>query len=207
MAHSQLSLHEFLAPPEAVAETAPALVAYLAAKERHRKDWKNARARQRRANMSAEKRAALKEKRKARDAARYERDRLKIISGAKKYYRKKRHVVLSRDRKRRQSAGYVRLRMLRNAAKRAAKNGLEFNLDFTDVHVPDRCPVLGIPLRAGSAHGNAARACNPSLDRIDNSKGYIKGNVRVISLRANWIKRDSTVAELEAVIAYMRGLR
>jgi hypothetical protein len=40
---------------------------------------------------------------------------------------------------------------------------------------------------------------NYSLDRIDSSKGYIKGNVWVISLRANRIKNDSTPQELRLI--------
>lgn len=41
-----------------------------------------------------------------------------------------------------------------------------------------------------------------SLDRIDNSKGYVRGNVMVISLRANAIKNNATAEELTAVAAY-----
>lgn len=38
-----------------------------------------------------------------------------------------------------------------------------------------------------------------SLDRIDSSKGYVKGNIWVISLRANRIKNDSTPQELRLI--------
>lgn len=38
-----------------------------------------------------------------------------------------------------------------------------------------------------------------SLDRIDSSRGYVKGNIWVISLRANRIKNDSTVEELRLI--------
>ena len=38
-----------------------------------------------------------------------------------------------------------------------------------------------------------------SLDRIDSSRGYVKGNIWAISLRANRIKNDSTVEELRLI--------
>lgn len=41
---------------------------------------------------------------------------------------------------------------------------------------------------------------SPSLDRIDSSKGYVKGNVRVISARANMLKNNATVEELTLVL-------
>ena len=44
----------------------------------------------------------------------------------------------------------------------------------------------------------------PSLDRIDGAKGYVKGNVRVISHRANMLKNDATIEELELVLKDLR---
>lgn len=67
------------------------------------------------------------------------------------------------------------------------------------LELPDLCPALGIRLIYGrrGTHDNAA-----SLDRQDPSKGYVFGNVSVISLRANRIKQDATAAEIAAVAAY-----
>jgi hypothetical protein len=85
--------------------------------------------------------------------------------------------------------------------QRAKKSGLEFNLVPADLLVPALCPVLGIPLVIGRKNSPNS----PSVDRFDNSKGYVKGNVRVISHRANMLKRDATLAEIERLAAYMRG--
>lgn len=86
------------------------------------------------------------------------------------------------------------LKMYKDAESRSKKRGLEFNIDIDDVIIPELCPLLGIPLYLDCK--GVAKDNSPSLDRIDNSKGYIKGNVWVISHRANSIKRDSTCGEL-----------
>jgi hypothetical protein len=39
------------------------------------------------------------------------------------------------------------------------------------------------------------------------SLGYVPGNIRVISMRANRIKTDATADELRAVLRYMEGVQ
>lgn len=46
---------------------------------------------------------------------------------------------------------------------------------------------------------------SPTLDRIVPSRGYVVGNVAVISMRANRLKSDASVAELQALVSYTRG--
>ena len=84
------------------------------------------------------------------------------------------------------------------AKRRAKKKGLEFNIDKLDIDIPIICPILGIPIVKTYTKGkNTGPTSNsPSLDRIDNSKGYIKGNVRVISHKANTMKHNATSMEL-----------
>jgi hypothetical protein len=85
--------------------------------------------------------------------------------------------------------------MLSAARKRARANGVPFDLDEADIVTPAKCPVLGIPLeRARGRRG--PRDASPTLDRIQPSRGYVRGNVVVISWRANRIKNDASIAEL-----------
>ena len=93
------------------------------------------------------------------------------------------------------------LRIWRRAKKRASTTGVPFTISPQDVEVPDCCPVFGRPFRLG-VRGD--QNDTPSLDRIDASKGYIPGNVCVISWRANTLKRDATLEELEQIAAYVR---
>lgn len=92
--------------------------------------------------------------------------------------------------------------LLNNAKNRAKARGLEFDLTVADLVVPERCPVLGIPLVVQTGH---ARDASPSVDRIDPARGYVRGNVRVISHKANTIKSNSTAAELRAVLRYVEA--
>lgn len=92
--------------------------------------------------------------------------------------------------------------MLKGVKGRAKKRGIEFNITENDLIWPEFCPVLGYKLIRNSKKGWADNT--HSLDRIDNKKGYIPGNVKVISWRANSIKGDATIEELEAVVKYMK---
>lgn len=82
--------------------------------------------------------------------------------------------------------------MLIAARARAKKNNIPFNISEEDLTIPEKCPVLNCKLEhnTGTVKGNS-----PSIDRIDPCKGYIKNNVRVISHRANTLKRDMTKEE------------
>lgn len=91
-------------------------------------------------------------------------------------------------------------RFLLSAAKgRAKKNNIPFNIDVHDIIVPEFCPVLGLKLEVGVG---ACSDSSPSIDRIIPEIGYVKGNIRVISRRANRIKNDATPDELYKVWKY-----
>lgn len=82
-------------------------------------------------------------------------------------------------------------KMLQRVKTRATERGHEFNLDISDIVIPDVCPVLGTPLVVFKGK-SGGQPNSPALDRIDNSKGYIKGNVMVMSHLANMMKSSAT---------------
>lgn len=92
---------------------------------------------------------------------------------------------------------------LQQVAQSAKKREREFNLRVVDLQLPDNCPVLGIPLDYGTPAKNFE--ATPSIDRIDNTKGYVTGNVLVISTRANTLKRDASRDELERASRFWLG--
>lgn len=88
------------------------------------------------------------------------------------------------------------------AKSRATKRGLSFTIAVEDISIPERCPVLGVPLKR--ARGRMTD-CSPSIDRIDSTRGYEPGNVIVMSNRANRIKSDATLSEIEALAVWLRS--
>lgn len=84
----------------------------------------------------------------------------------------------------------IEARLLYNAKARAKKSGIAFNIEVSDISVPKVCPYLGIELELNQSRYNSRRAV-ASLDRIDNTKGYEKGNIEVISHLANTMKNNA----------------
>lgn len=82
-----------------------------------------------------------------------------------------------------------------SAKGRARKNNISFDLEFSDIVYPKVCPILSIPIERNAGHKSYSGR-SPSLDRIDPKKGYTKGNVQVISQKANVMKNDATPEEL-----------
>lgn len=139
-----------------------------------------------------------------------EGDRLRRICKACDRFRNQRWVDANRKRYRelnllasrryRQRDPIARLHDI--TRRRAAKRGIEFSISVEDIGPwPQHCPVLGIELRSGfgSGTGQLDKAAAPSIDRIDNTKGYVPGNVVIVSWRANRLKSDASPAELRAL--------
>lgn len=93
--------------------------------------------------------------------------------------------------------------LLQLARRRAENNGLAFDLEVSDIPIPKRCPLLGIRLamNIGQSGDNS-----PTLDRILPDLGYERGNVWVISQRANQIKSNASYEEILRVGENLRTL-
>jgi hypothetical protein len=93
--------------------------------------------------------------------------------------------------------------LLQRLGQRAKNKGVEFSLTERDIVIPKRCPVLGLKLKpAGRGQQEDATV---SVDRLNPAKGYVSGNIEIMSLRANRIKNDGTAKEHEIVAAWMRS--
>lgn len=92
--------------------------------------------------------------------------------------------------------------MINKARKNAKKANLPFELSCENLTMPERCPVLGIVLQVGEWE---RQQNSPSLDRYDSSKGYVKGNVNVISWRANHLKNNGTLEEFRNIVRWMEA--
>lgn len=90
-------------------------------------------------------------------------------------------------------------RRFQKIRKRAKELGVPFDIQRSDMVPPSHCPVLGIQLITDSTESIGSCA---SVDRIRPHAGYVKGNVKVISMRANRIKNDATPVESAQVALY-----
>ena len=95
-------------------------------------------------------------------------------------------------------------KMLSAAKHRAKLGGFAFNITTADINIPEFCPILGIRLKR--AKGRSPQPNSPSLDRIKPTLGYVVGNVWVISHRANAMKQDATLAELECLVRVLKSV-
>lgn len=138
------------------------------------------------------------------------KDKTEYHNGAicKECYNKKRREryangdsvrILSKKNQRRKNNPASEL--IRCAKRRAKVNNIVFDLKQEDVIIPEVCPMLGLKLFTG----NGVLSDNsPTLDRINPDLGYTKENIQVISYRANRIKNDATIEELEKIVEYLK---
>lgn len=130
----------------------------------------------------------------------YENNREDCLKRRHKYVENNIDKVRERDRD--YYRNHYETRLVGAARARAKKKGLEFNITKDDITIPSECPLLGIAINVsdGKAMSNSA-----SIDRIDSNKGYTKDNVWVVSHKANTIKSNATLEELELLVKNLRN--
>lgn len=153
----------------------------------HRRILRNKRQNERRA-LRAETDPEYAERRRAKQRANYNLD-----PDRKLQYMQRRYHALD-----------TAARLIRSARLRAARRKIPFDLTVGYVRqlwpADGRCPVLGYRMVLDRDLDET-----PSLDRIDNERGYVQGNVRIISLRANRLKADAHAFELRRIAAYLES--
>lgn len=140
-----------------------------------------------------QKRTLLIRKKRYNEDSKY---RQEIVASAKK----RRHCNPEKTKQNDQK--YYRKARLVRVKSNAKRRGIEFTITEKDIQWNTICPIFGIPLDY-NAKGHA-QYNSPSIDRIYNTKGYVPGNVHVVSFRANSLKKDATIEELETLVTWMK---
>ena len=124
-----------------------------------------------------------------------------LASSRDAYYKRKERAASDPEYAARQKQAQKQARLRENKVLRrlacircrCKKYGIPFDLTPEDVVIPDTCPVFGVPIEFAK---NGAHKWSVSIDRIDPDKGYVKGNIQVLSKLANSMKQDATDAQL-----------
>jgi hypothetical protein len=94
------------------------------------------------------------------------------------------------------------MRLWLSARSRAAQQSVPFTISVEDIVIPKVCPVLGIEIKTNEGKKGYYNA--PSIDKFIPELGYTPENIQVISFRANWIKQNASLEEVEALAKWMR---
>ena len=90
----------------------------------------------------------------------------------------------------------------RRKVQNCKRNNIRFDLEFDDLEWPTHCPILGVEIDyLGMETGKQENS--PSFDKLVPSKGYTKGNVQIISWRANRIKNNGNAEEHRKIAEYI----
>lgn len=94
----------------------------------------------------------------------------------------------------------IESKILNRVKTRAKEKGIPFNLELCDIVIPDVCPVFKVPFIYGD------HSWTYSLDRIKPELGYVKGNVVIISNKANMMKNTATTEDIRMLYEWMLTL-
>jgi len=136
--------------------------------------------------------------RKSQDKWRKE-NKTKFASYLKKYQKENSEKI--RDYVHKYQTAHPHKVLYTSAKQSAIKRNLEFNITEEDIIIPTHCPILGIELTF--IRGKGRIQSNASIDRIDSTRGYVKGNIQIISDLANRMKQEAT---REQLITFATGI-
>lgn len=135
-----------------------------------------------------------------------EHHKTRMLAASKRHYNKNKDRILARNKQTRDNLKKTDLKLyvFRKAKYRAKQSGIEFTITINDFELPPKCPVFGTDWEFGSRHpvDNSI-----SMDRINSNLGYIPGNVIIISAKANRIKNNASIEELEILINWLRNIK
>ena len=145
-----------------------------------------------------------KEKLKQNSVDYYHQNKEKVLVTVQTYREENREII--REKGKEYYRRNLKNRMINGARARSKKSGIEFDLTVDDFEIPDVCPLLCIPLYVADGR-KTVKFNSASLDRIDSSQGYIKGNVWVISHKANTMKSNATLDEMMLLVENWKRLK
>lgn len=106
-------------------------------------------------------------------------------------------MMLTEERKEEMLSG------LRSSSKGRCNGRLvKFDCAVTaeDINWVEFCPITGLKLNYTAGFHGPEKA---TFDRVNNELGYLPGNVRVISFRANAVKGSLNLETAARIVAYM----
>jgi hypothetical protein len=134
-----------------------------------------------------------------------EKDRERQRQYARKSRKKKTETGQWRAEYRLGGKAYI-YAMFTRAKTRAKRDGVPFDITPADIVIPENCPIFGTPLIiAENGKGKGPTDNSPSLDKRIPSLGYVKGNVEVISFKANRLKSSNTKETLSKLLEYIES--
>lgn len=148
------------------------------------------------------------EQRKVNRAASIARWKAKNPDYDKQYYRREadRHKANGAMNYRRVKDSEPWVLLYRASKERAKTKGWEHNItpEYLQSIWPTHCPVFGLELSV--CRGGKPHDASPTIDRHDSNKGYVIGNVNIVSYKANVIKNNGTAEEHRLIAEYIDRL-
>jgi hypothetical protein len=127
------------------------------------------------------------EKQRANARARYAKNSVSVVKRTSAYQKARRYKGWQRQYN--HDPQTWAKRACYQIKHKAKELGIAFDLRPEDLPAPAVCPFTLLPFDFGPKNGKPSPR-SATVDRIRPDKGYVRGNVRVISMRANVAKSD-----------------